>query len=74
MDILYVVEDEKPVARIFSDEENKILDFLNEKNLHYTLSDYKILLHTDKTRGYSDKGIRVKKNDKRKNDLKIIPL
>lgn len=67
LDIIYVLESSKPVTRILYDEENKeLFNFLSEKNLYYELSDFKILKHTDTTRSYSDKGIRISKDDKRK--------
>jgi hypothetical protein len=62
LDIIYVLEGAKPVSRIMLTDKD-ILNFLKEHKLSYEISDFKVLKHTDKTRGYSDKGIKVNSSD-----------
>jgi hypothetical protein len=72
LDLIYVIEDTKPCARlIIRKENNRLLEFLNEKKLKYKISDFKILKHTDKTRNFSDKGIIIDKDDNRDGDFFI---
>lgn len=61
LDLIYVLEGIKPVSRLMFDGNAVLIKFLKESNLHYELSDFKILKHTDKSRNFSDKGIRVGK-------------
>jgi len=61
MEILYVLEGAKPVARLMVDEE-KLADtiaFLESKNLKASKSDFKIQKVTDSLTQYSNKGIKI---------------
>ncbi|MBD3164091.1 DUF483 domain-containing protein [Candidatus Woesearchaeota archaeon] len=64
-DIIYVLEGNKPGARIMYHGNKRILRLLKDMGLDYALSDYKVLKHTDKTRNYSDKGIKAARQDRR---------
>src|SRR3989338_11253467 len=68
LEVLYVIEDEKPCARIlvFEDELKKVTDFLDENNLNYSVSDFKVLKQAMQSDFYSDKSIRIAKEDQRK--------
>lgn len=67
LEILYILEGIKPVARIMVKEENKqrIFDFFKENNLNYSISDFKVIKQ-DKDKAYSDKGIKVSIDSKEK--------
>jgi hypothetical protein len=72
LDVIYVMEGAKPVSRLIHPEKNTaFLEFLKNNCLHYELSDFKILKHIDSTRGYTDKGIKIPKDDKREGDFFI---
>ncbi|MBW2975644.1 hypothetical protein KY366_08040 [Candidatus Woesearchaeota archaeon] len=60
LEMLYLMEDIKPAARIMlrEEEKDKIFDFFKEKGINYSLSDFKVIKQ-DKEKGYSDKGIKV---------------
>ncbi len=60
LEVLYLLEDVKPAARIMvkEEEKNKILGFFKENNLNYAVSDFKVLKQ-DKEECYSDKGVKV---------------
>ncbi|MBI3035350.1 hypothetical protein HYY71_03430 [Candidatus Woesearchaeota archaeon] len=68
LEVLYVIEGIKPCARIlvFEDELNKVNDFLNEKNIFTAVSDFKALKHAAQSEFYSDKSVKIPKNDARK--------
>lgn len=68
LEILYVIEDAKPCARIlaFEDEMGRIISVLDENNLNYSISDFKVLKQALQSDFYSDKSIRVQKSDSRK--------
>ncbi len=69
LEILYILEDVKPAARIMvKEEDNKIFDFLKEKGLDYAISDFKVVKQ-DKEKAYSDKGIKADINSKEKGYL-----
>jgi len=57
-EILYLLEGIKPAVRLMVKEEDKdkVLGFFDEKNLNYTLSDFKVVKQ-DSEKGYSDKGV-----------------
>ena len=61
LEILYVIEGVKPVARIMVDEKeiSLIKGFLEEKGLKYCLSDFKISKEIDKSKHYSNKGCKI---------------
>jgi len=71
LEILYVMEDTKPCARIlvFEDEQKKVKSFLDEKSLHYSISDFKVLKQAIQSDFYSDKSIKVSKGDGRKGNF-----
>jgi len=60
LEILYVIEDVKPTARIMvnEDETDKVFNFFKEKELNYAISDFKVVKQ-DKDKVYSDKGVKV---------------
>jgi len=60
LEILYLLEGVKPVARIMVDEDEreKVLNFFKGKSLNYILSDFKVVKQ-DKDKAYSDKGVKV---------------
>ncbi len=64
LEILYVIEDIKPVSRILIKEKeiSQTNNFLKKYNLKTTLSDFKITNNIDANRTYSDKGMRINKN------------
>src|SRR3989338_8765868 len=68
LEILYVIENAKPCARIlaFEDEVGKIISFLDENGLNYSISDFKVLKQTLQSDFYSDKSIKIPKSDARK--------
>ena len=67
LEILYLLEGVKPVARIMAreDERNKVLGFFGEKGLSYAVSDFKVVKQ-DRDKSYSDKGIKVPIDSKEK--------
>ena len=68
LEILYVIENAKPCARIlaFEDEIAKAISFFDENNLNYSISDFKVLKQTLQSDFYSDKSIKIPKEDSRK--------
>ncbi len=68
LEILYILEGIKPCARIlvFEDELEKVLNYLNKNRLSFSISDFKALKHTLQSDFYSDKSVRIPKNDLRK--------
>jgi hypothetical protein len=68
LEVLYVIEGAKPCARIlvFEDEMKKILNFLNGNRLNYLISDFKALKQSLQSDFYSDKSIKIPKDDARK--------
>lgn len=59
-EILYLLEDVKPVVRLMVKEEDKdkIFAFFKGNNLSYVVSDFKVVKE-DKDKAYSDKGVKV---------------
>ena len=68
LEILYILEGIKPCARIlvFEEELEKIADFLKENKLSQSISDFKVLKRALQSDFYSDKSIKIPKNDSRK--------
>lgn len=64
LEILYILENVKPVSRILIEENEipKISNFLKEHNLRSALSDFKIADSIDTNRTYSDQGIKIDRN------------
>ena len=71
LEVLYVMEDTKPCARIrvYEDDFEKVNGFLDEKSLHYSISDFKVLKQAIQSDFYSDKSIKVSKGDGRKGNF-----
>ena len=71
LEVLYVLEGSKPCARILVPEEEleKAADFLDESRLDYSVSDFKVLKQALHSEFYSDKSIKIGKNDSRKGHL-----
>lgn len=67
LEILYLLEGVKPVARIMVKEEDrdKILGFFKERNISYAISNFKVVKQ-DRDEVYSDKGIKIPINSKEK--------
>ena len=68
LEVLYVIEGNKPCARImiFEDELDKVNDFLKENNVNSVISDFKVLKQTAQSEFYSDKSIKIPKNSAQK--------
>ena len=68
LEILYVIEDAKPCARIlvFEDELKKVFEFLENNSLNTAVSDFKVVKQNIQSDFYSDKSIKIDKNDSRK--------
>ncbi|MBI2655485.1 hypothetical protein HYX06_03620 [Candidatus Woesearchaeota archaeon] len=68
LEILYVIEDAKPCARIlvFEDDLNKAKVFLENQGLNYSISYFKVLKRSLQSDFYSDKSIKISKDDSRK--------
>ena len=64
LEVLYVIENAKPCARIlvFEDELQKILNFLNENKIETSISDFKVMKQTSQSEFYSDKSVKIEKN------------
>ncbi len=71
-ELLYLIEDIKPAARIIVEEDKKepIINFLKNSNLNYTISDFKVIKQ-DTEKAYSDKGSKIPINSKEKGSLFI---
>ncbi len=67
LEVLYVIEGIKPCTRILvpEDELEKVLNFLNENKLSYSVSDFKALKQNLQSDFYSDKSVKIPKNDPR---------
>ncbi len=68
LEVLYVIEGIKPCARIlvFEEELGKAIDFFNAKNIKTAISGFKVLKQAIQTEFYSDRSIKIAKEDKRK--------
>ena len=71
LEVLYVMEDLKPCARIlvFEDELDKIIDFLNENKISYSVSDFKVIKQNTQSEFYSDKSVKIPKGDSSKGNF-----
>ncbi|MBR9700141.1 hypothetical protein GOV09_06805, partial [Candidatus Woesearchaeota archaeon] len=56
LDILYVKESQKPVARIIGSND-AFLDLLDRMDLQYVLSDFKVVSVKNETGSYTDRGL-----------------
>ena len=68
LEVLYVIEGIKPCARIlvFEDELGKVMDFLNQNRISNAISDFRVLKQPAQNEFYSDKSIKIPKDDARK--------
>ena len=68
LEVLYVIEGVKPCARIlvFEDEIQNVQDFLNEKNISASISDFKVIKQKTESEFYSDKSIKISINSAEK--------
>lgn len=68
LEVLYVIENAKPCARIlvFEDELNKTANFLDKNKINSAVSDFKVLKQVSQSEFYSDKSVKIPKNDARK--------
>jgi len=68
LDVLYVMEDAKPCSRIMAheDELGKILDFFRQNEVNASISNFKVLKQNTQSSFYSDKSIKIPKDDARK--------
>src|SRR3989338_9643933 len=68
LEVLYVIEGNKPCSRIlvFEDELNKIVNFLNEKKVYSSISGFKVVKQNVQSEFYSDKSIKIPKNNAQK--------
>jgi len=68
LEVLYVIEGVKPCARIlvFEDELERISDFLNKNKIMSAISDFKVIKQNVQSEFYSDKSIKIPKDDSRK--------
>jgi len=64
LEVLYVLEDAKPCARIlvYEDELEKIIDFSKKNQLFFIISDFKVIKQNIQSDTYSDKSIKISKN------------
>ena len=64
LEVLYVIENIKPCARIlvFEDELDKVIGFLNESKIHAVASDFKVMKQNTQSEFYSDKSVKIEKN------------
>ena len=64
LEVLYVIEGVKPCARIlvFEDESDKVVNFLDEKNVFTAISDFKVIKQIAQSEFYSDKSIKIPKD------------
>ena len=68
LDVLYVLEGVKPCSRIMAheDELSGILNFFKENKISAVSSDFKVLKQNAQSRSYSDKSVKIPKDNPRK--------
>ena len=68
LEVLYVIEGNKPCARILvpEDELKKVADFFSEKKTSAFFSDFKVVKQNAQSEFYSDKSIKLQKNNPQK--------
>ena len=71
LDILYVIKDAKPCARIlvFEEDSGKVTGFLNENGLKFSISDFKVIKQNLQSEFYSDNSIKISKDSAEKGYL-----
>ena len=67
LEILYVMENAKPCARImvFEEELSSVSEFLKNNSLFCSFSDFKVIKQNIQSDFYSDKSFKIDKNDSR---------
>ena len=67
LEVLYVIEGAKPCARILVSEGElkRVSDFFDENKLCYEFSDFKVVKQAGSSEFYSDKSVKIPKNDSR---------
>lgn len=68
LEVLYVLEETKPCSRmlIFEDGLNNAIDFLNKNNICTAISDFKVIKQNIQSEFYSDKSVKIPKDDSQK--------
>ncbi|MBI2657521.1 hypothetical protein HYX08_02390 [Candidatus Woesearchaeota archaeon] len=68
LEVLYVMENAKPCSRILVSEDGlaKALEFLKSKEINVAVSGFKVLKQTAQSEFYSDRSVKIPKNDERK--------
>jgi len=68
LEILYVLENTKPTARILvnEDESESILNFIKNKDLELSISNFKLKKINNENSYYSDKSIKIDRNSEEK--------
>lgn len=68
LEVLYIIEDVKPCARIlvFEDEIQNVQNFLNKNKINTTISDFKVVKQTTQSEFYSDTSTKIPKNSSQK--------
>ncbi len=68
LEVLYAIEGAKPCARIlvFEEELEKVVNFSGENGLHCAVSDFKVVKQNIQSEFYSDKSVKIARNDSRK--------
>ena len=71
LEVFYVIKGIKPCARIliFEDKLEETKEFLKNQNLFFEVSKFKVLKQNIQSEFYSDKSIKINKDDKRKGHL-----
>ena len=68
LEVLYVIEGNKPCARIlvFEGDFDKATDFFKNNKLNFAISDFKVIKQNTQSEFYSDKSIKIPKNSAEK--------
>ena len=68
LEVLYVIEGNKPCARImvFEDELGKVINFFKKREINHAISDFKAAKQNVQSEFYSDKSMKIPKNSSEK--------
>lgn len=68
LEVFYLINDAKPCVRLLYSEANleKAIVFLKNNNIEYSISDFKLIKQNTASGFYSDKSIKIPKDDSRK--------
>ncbi len=68
LEVLYVIENAKPCARIlvFEDKLDDAVNFLNQNKIKTAISDFKVIKQNVQSEFYSDKSLKIPKNSAEK--------